>query len=269
MRSQRRGARRLLAAAVRSLNTMLALSLCGAALGSGCSWLNRRSREQLATSLQELVPHGDRDHFVYITRHSGGDAATLQVEHVTALDDRGAFEVTMSENGTATGRLRARDDGTRILLLDEDDFTRDIRLSYDPPLLYLEVPLFTGEWRTTSTARVSRLSDGEPAGSLLVTQVVSASAAAAVKTVLGIYPHPIAVRTIRTLQGPEGDIQLDTTMLLVPGVGEIRSTGGVSGTPVLERELACALIGSRAIGDCRQLNVQPQEGNRAGSPDVQ
>lgn len=269
MRSHRRRACRLLTSTVRAWTAALILSASSALSWSGCAWLHARPRQQLAGTLQELLPHADRDHFVYIAQRPSGGATTLQVEHITALDERGTFEVTMSENGTETGRLRARDDGNRILLLEEDDLVRDLRLSYDPPLPYLEAPLFTGESRTTSTARVSRLSDGQVAGSVRVTQQMSVGAAGGIRTVLGTYPQPIVVRIARTLQGPDGDIEVDTTMFLVPGIGEVRSVGGPAGAPALQRELACALIGSRAIGDCHQLNVQTPEANHAGSADDQ
>ncbi len=269
MRSYRWRAGRLLSPAVRTWTAALILAASNVPLCSGCSWLRAPPRQQLAGTLHELLPHGDRDHFVYIAQRPSGNATTLQVEHITALDDRGTFEVTMSENGTQTGRLRARDDGSRIVLLEEDDLVRDIRLSYDPPLPYLEAPLFTGESHTTSTARVSRLSDGQAAGSVRVTQRMSVGSAGGIKTVLGTYPHPIVVHIVRTLQGPDGDIEVDTTMFLAPGIGEIRSVGGPAGAPALQRELACALIGNRAIGDCHQLDIQTPEANHAGSADDQ
>ena len=74
-----------------------------AAVMWGCALWHPQTLPLLATSLQELVPHGDRDHFVYVVeRAAGAGAAAVQVEHVTALDERGEFEVTLSENGMDT-----------------------------------------------------------------------------------------------------------------------------------------------------------------------
>jgi hypothetical protein len=77
------------------------------------------------------------------------------------------------------------------------------------------------------------------------------------------------VRTVRTLQSPEGTLELSTTMVLVPGIGEVLSDGLASGTPPTHRELVCAIIGGRTIGDCRNLNVILKESTDAGSTDLQ
>ena len=226
----------------------------------------------LARSPQELVPHGDRDHLVYVVERTDGGQRTVegtQVEHMSALDQPGAFEVTLSENGIPTGRVQARDDGHTIWLVSEDDLTRQIRLTYDPPLPYLELPLVAGERRAVSTARMSRLADGQPAGALQVTQVQQLGVAPPGRARFGTYQHAVSVRTVRTLQSPEGTLELSTTMVLVPGIGEVLSDGLASGTPPTHRELVCAIIGGRTIGDCRNLNVILKESTDAGSTDLQ
>ncbi len=225
----------------------------------------------LAASLQELAPHGDRDHFVYVVAYAtaqGEPASGIQVEHMTGLESAGEFEVTLSENGLTTGHLRIRDDGVRLVVLTEDDLTRDLRLSYDPPLTYLAMPLLAGEQRAVATGHVSRLSDGQPTGTLQVTQVMQLSAAPPVHTRLGTYDRVVALRTVRTLQSPAETVELHTSALLVPGIGEVRSEGGLSGVPNLRRELACAIIAGRSIGDCRHLTPQPKESTHAGPTDL-
>ncbi len=67
------------------------------------------------------------------------------------------------------------------------------------------------------------------------------------------YERGVVLRTVRSLQFPEGTVELNTTLLLVPGIGEVSSDGSASGAPAVHRTLACATIGGRRVGDCRNL----------------
>src|ERR1700687_135490 len=161
----------------------------------------------LATSLQELIPHADRDHFVYVwerTMNGQRVAAGMQVEHLTLLSE-GEFDVTVSEDGMALGHTRFRDDGHAILLLAED-LGPNLRLSYNPPLPQIEVPLMTGEQNASSTATVTQVTDGKQVGTMQVVQVVRASRGPAVRSFLGNFEHPVLLETRRTLQNPQGPI---------------------------------------------------------------
>jgi len=165
--------------------------------------------------------------------------------------------------------VRIRDVGKGIVLLSEDDLTRGVRLQYDPPLPYLEGPVVTGEQHATSEAKITTLSDGAPLGALRVAQVIQVRAAGTVRSRLGAFTRAVSVDTARTLQGPSGDLQMRTAMLVAPGIGEIRSEGSVPDEPLLYRELACAFIGGHPIGDCRRLDQSLQESEDAGQTDVQ
>ncbi len=247
-----------------------ALALCALMIScAACSPLARRPPQPLSTSLQELLPHQDRDHFVYLWRQvvGGRQVAGIHVEHLTALNDSGEFDVTLSENGAVIGHTRFRDDG-RALLLVSETLGRNLQLSYDPPLPQIEVPLFPGETRAAATAVVSGAADSARTEGLEVTQVVEAAAAPAVRTALGTYERAVRVRTVRTLQFARGPVELRTTSVLVPGIGEIRSEGKASGAPALYRELACATIGGRHIGNCRNLKERIEEWERAGPTDA-
>jgi len=231
--------------------------------------MGKRAPEPLATSLQELVPHGDRDHFVYLWRRTldgKNVAAGIHVEHLTALGD-GDFEVTLSEDGGAIGHSRFRDDGTSLLLLSED-LGPQLRLSYDPPLPQLAVPLYRGQQRSTAVATVSRSSDQQSVETLPVTQVTEATVAPPVHAAIGEYAQAIEIHSVRTLEFPHGPFELDTTAVLVPGIGEIRSRGKATGAAVLYRELACATIGGKRIGNCRDLRERIQEWERARPADL-
>src|SRR5512143_1245247 len=68
-------------------------------VAAGCTATLQRPAPPLATSLQEISPHADGDHFVYVWKQVLEDGVTragIQVEHLTALDN-GEFEVTLSE----------------------------------------------------------------------------------------------------------------------------------------------------------------------------
>jgi hypothetical protein len=226
----------------------------------------------LATSLQALVPHTDGDHFVYAFRRVFEGRLVdsgIQVEHVSALHEAEQFEVSLSEDGVATGRVRFRDTGNAIWLLGEDDFPRGLHLAYDPPLPYAEVPLFRGTRRAATTATVTRLSDGVTVGALEVTQIVEAAAAPQVHSALGTFRDAVSMHTTRTLQSPDGSVELNTAVITVLGVGEIRFDGTVVGAPALHRELACATVGGHRLGDCRNLKARVEELESAGSTDLQ
>jgi hypothetical protein len=222
----------------------------------GCSVLTGARRPgPLATSLQEIVPHADRDHFVYLWQRLDGKQLLgngIQVEHVTAVGG-GEFDVLLSEDGMAVGRTRLRDTGDALMLVSEDDLTKGLRLSYDPPLTQLAVPLFAGEQRASGSATLTRLEDKQVVAVFPVEQVINVEPGHAIRSALGNFPRSIVVQEARTLQIPDGPTALETTTVLVPGIGEISSVGSASDTPSLRRELACAIIGGRRVGDCTRL----------------
>ena len=257
------------ASGINSASAVLVFGCVAAVCLPSCALLN--PSRPLASSVQELVPHADSDHFVFVWQRTASGQPVgngIQVEHVTAIEG-GDFEITLSENSIGVGRVRIRDVGKAIVLLSEDDLTRGVRLQYDPPLPYLEGPVVAGEQRATSEATITTLQDGSPVGALRVAQVIHVRPAGSVHSPLGTFDHVVSVDTARTLIGPGGDLEMRTAMLLVPGVGEIRSDGSVPGEPALHRELACALVSGRAIGDCRHVKQSLQELERAGPSDVQ
>jgi hypothetical protein len=243
-----------------------AVWLCALLAVTACSMLRPAGPTPLATSLQGLVPHADGDHLVYLWSRPderGGVDAGIQVERVTAAGPAGEFEVTTSEDGIAVARSWLRDDGHALLLLSED-FGPGERLRYVPPLLQLEMPLVPGERRAAATAEVTRRGDDEHPGSLQVTQVVRVSAAAAVHTALGDFSDAVSVQTVRSVHTPEGIIELSSSMVLVPGIGEVVADGQASGAAPLHRELACARISGRSIGDCHNLIARVEQLRQPG-----
>ena len=240
--------------------------LCALLGLAACAMLRPAGPKPLATSLQELAPHVAGDHFVYLWQRPdgrGGLDAGIQVERVTAAGAAGEFEVTASEDGVTVARSRLRDDGNALLLLSED-FGPGERVRYDPPLPQLEMPLVPGERRVSATAEVTRLSDQQRTGSLAVTQVVRVSEATAVDCVLGTFGNAVAVHSVRSVHTPEGIVELSSAVVLVPGIGEVVADGQVSGSAPLHRELACARISGRPIGNCHNLIAQVEALRRPG-----
>lgn len=224
----------------------------------------------LASSLQEILPHGDRDHFVYVWQRFDQDQVVgsgIQVEHVSALGS-GEFEVLLSEDGVGIGRTRLRDTGDALLLLREDDLSRGLRLTYDPPLPQLRVPLFSGEQRTSASISLSRLADGQLIGTFPVEELITMRPGPAPHSTIGRFPHSVLVQVVRTMHVPDENTEMHTEITLVPGIGEIKSTGEIAGAPLLRRQLACAIIGGRRVGDCTNLSPIGKEQSGAGSSDV-
>jgi len=222
---------------------------------AGCSLLRPApSATTLATNVTALVPHGDRDHFVFVWERLANDhpvASGLQVEHVNALAEASEFEIALSEDGIPSGRVHIRDSGGGIVVLGEDDLLRGIRTTYDPPLPYLESPLLAGKNKAETAARVTALADGQEIGTLQVRQTTEFSASGPITTPIGSFAAPILVRTKRTVEGAAEPIEVHMSLLLGAGVGEIQSEVQAGGSVVLRRRLACAIIGGRARGNCQ------------------
>lgn len=250
-----------------ALRRVLAAGIALALLSVGCG-ASRRGGEPSSLTLKELIPLRDRDHYVYVWQRlveGVPEAEGLHVEHTSALPEENAFEVSVSEDGTLAARLRFHNDGERVLLLSEDDVESGIRRSYDPPLVHLSAPIRMGESGMRSTAVVTQIEDGTQIARVDISQRLRISEASDVVSALGNFDTGVLVEARRTVHTPSGDIELLSAAVLVPGIGEIRSEGTTlssediraDGTPeihtVLRRELACALIGQRALGNCRDV----------------
>ncbi len=241
--------------------------LLPALLLAGCSTLGRNGA-RVDVDLRQVLPLQDRDHFVYLWQRiiNGRRVAEgVQIEHVSARPTANEIDVTLSQDGTPATRMRMYYDGQRLDLLAEDDLASGLRRTYDPPLRQLSAPLGAGEERRSARAVVTRIDDGMAMAEIEVEQTVRVSHIAKVESHLGRFDRGVVVESWRTLEGPDGKLELMSAMVLVPGIGELRSEGmtlgGPSGgrNPVLRRELACAIVRDRAIGDCRSVSSQLAE----------
>jgi hypothetical protein len=238
---------------------------------TGCGSLRSGGGAALADSLSDLVPHSDRDHFVYIWQKvSQGKrlAEGIQVEHVQSSPESDEFEIVLSEDGVPSSRLRMRDDGQRIAILDEDDLEQQIRLSFKPGLTQFEIPLVASEREMHTTAVVTSLAHEAQITEVDVSQVVRLRSARGIKSALGNYPRGVGVETQRVLHWPWGDAAYATNAMVVPGLGEIRSEASTEEGVVMRRELACAIVGGHTVGDCSTVEARVRELRSARSTDI-
>jgi hypothetical protein len=63
----------------------------------------------------------------------------------------------------------------------------------------------------------------------------------------------LEIETKRTVTLPDRAMRLEATTWIQPGIGEVRSEGRTDGGPVTRRELICAIISGKQVGDCARL----------------
>lgn len=234
--------------------TKIASVLALVLLLGGCA-VNKRTGDVLVAETGDLMPHNDRDHFVYLGERSGLERAperSLMVEHVSTLPAPGQFVVTESSDGERTGDARWLIDDRGLSLLSEDVEGLGVRLSYDPPLLLFPQPLLVGEHRAWSNGAATRLDDGQPVGVFKASVLVSSKATRS--------SHPlakgpaVALAMTRSLEGPNGALILHVDSVNLAGIGEIESVAAFEGTPiVIRRSLVCGFVNGKAYGDCDKL----------------
>jgi hypothetical protein len=217
------------------------------------------------------MPHNDRDHFVYVwQRVANGKrlAEGIHVEHVTRDAESSEFEVVVSENGVPAGRLLMRDDGQELSLIDEDDLEQQVRMTFVPPLTQYEIPLVPGTRQEHSTASLTSLTNETPITTVEVSQIVRMASAENVRSAVGDYDRGIGIEVERTLHWSWGDAAYESSMMYVPGIGEIRSEARVGEGLIVRRELACAIINGHSVGDCSAVDDRLRELRDAGSADI-
>jgi hypothetical protein len=205
-------------------------------------------------TLQELAPHHDGDHFVYRTT-STGQPDRLSVEHLTVLDQPGEFAVNMTEDGVALGKIHLRDDGSSVTLISEGMLREGVLMLYEVPLPSLSVPLHSGESKATSPVTLSHLSDGKLLGYGQAEQTVTAR-----RVTASAGGDEFEIHIERTIELPKGSMHLSVTTWITPGVGETRSQGNVDGGVTFRRELICATVGGKRVGDCAGIMQKGQKG---------
>jgi len=228
---------------------LLLVTLLAVAAGCGA---RRSSGDVLAESLAGLMPHGDRDHFVFASEKSVGEAQverTLTVEHVSALE-AGEFEVTESSDGVRMGDSRWLSDETGISLVSEDVEGLGVRLQYEPPLLVFPKPLRAGEHRASTRAAATRLDDGELVGSFKASLLLRSDEVSVDHPLAGD-GRAVSLRVTRTIQGPGGALIINVESINAEGVGEVESVAALEGLPVVvRRSLVCGFIQGRPVGRC-------------------
>jgi hypothetical protein len=224
----------------------------------GCAALHRPvAGEVLAARLADVMPHGDRDHFVFRSEKSLGDRkleTSLTVEHISASSTPGEFQVTESSDGVRVGDSLWLSSENGLALVSEDVEGLGLRLTYDPPLLVFPQPLLSGEHRAAATGAATRLSDGGAVGFFRASVMLHSGRARAVHPFVGA-GGAVSLRVTRTLAGANGVLVIRVESVNAEGVGEIESVAALDGVPfVIRRSLVCGFIQGRAIGHCDALH---------------
>jgi hypothetical protein len=227
------------------------LAACAVWLLAGCAaWHVREAIPLYTGSLQEIAPFHDGDHYVYRATRAGEDWA-VQVEHVKALDKPGEFLINLTENGSLIAQMHVRESATAASIVSVVYPEQDAGFLFTQPLPVVEVPLRREVLRSDSTVTVWRLSDGKTLDRGDAYQTVTSEPATAERA--DVSPAEFELQTERTLHFRAGALHSHATAWVARGIGEVRSDDVVQGVPALHRELVCAIVGGRRIGDCGAL----------------
>lgn len=221
----------------------------------------------LAEAATDLQPVHDRDHFVYQwERLVNGKlmGRGTHIEHITALSEEGEFEVAIAEDGRASERLHLRVTATGLDLVAEEDLNQGIRIEYEPPLPQLRTPVRSGVETVSGSAVILRIDDRTVLSEVPVTQILEVSSARGIESSVGNFDRGVTLHARRTMASAVGPIDMETIVLLVPGVGEIRSEGLGTAPEMAEdaptppkiitrRQLVCAIVDGKGIGNCRKI----------------
>jgi hypothetical protein len=217
-------------------------SVCGALLVvAACSGRQGSGAPVFAGQISELMPLHDGDTFLYLAS-GGARGERLELSRVAAMPQAGDLMVTVTSGEVIVARLHLRQTADVISVVGELDAASNVGLIYASPLPWLTKPVSTAERRARSAVDVFRPSDGFRLDSGEVEMIVAS----------GRDPSSgdIVLRIRRRLTLSERKIQIDETRWLRPGVGEVRSEGGVNGVIAERRELVCAKVGGKQVGTC-------------------
>lgn len=191
-----------------------------------------------AGPIEKLVPLHPGDWWLY---RSTGDQREprLELSRASALPEGNDILLTFSETQTVLGRVHLRPTAGAILAISEIDTVGGIGLHYETPVPIFVVPVVAGVRRASSAVEIWRLADKMAIGQGRIEFTFEAKPAA---------DGEIAIHVARTLSVPDHRADIQHTIWLRPGVGEVRAGGG--GDSPSRRELVCAEIGGTPVGTC-------------------
>jgi hypothetical protein len=198
----------------------------------------------------ELLPHQPGNRLVYRARGDAGERTLTSLVTPGERDDE--FLVTLFNGNLVLGQTRLRDDGRSIAIVSEVGPQQNIAVSYREPLPLIQLPLRLGEqpeFRTT--VKILNLSDGAVLAEGEIQQVASVAERKRSFGRRGWY----LLHFERTMVLPQRATRARSTIWIEPGIGQVRVEMGteVDGKPSERRDLVCAVIGGRQVGDCRAL----------------
>ncbi len=195
-------------------------------------------------TVQDLLPHHAGDEFVYrTTGPSGGEQ--LLTSHVASTAKPDEFVVTVSKGDQVLSQMHLHDDGHRLATLAELAPARNVILVYGDPLPIATLPLVAEEQRFESSVKLLRRSDGQLFSEGKVEQTMSARLASEPEA-----KGQVVIRYERAMTLPSGTMRSVSEMWIEPGVGEVRSETTMAGAPTQHRELVCAVIAGKRVGEC-------------------
>jgi hypothetical protein len=195
-------------------------------------------------TIQDLLPLHAGDRFVYRTSDPSGEEQLLTTR-VAATEKPNEFVATVSKGDLVLTQMHLRDDGRRLTTLAELAPPRNAILVYGDPLPIATVPLLAEEQRFESSVKLMRLSDGQLIAEGKVEQSMSARLASEPEA-----KGQLVIRYERAMTLPSGTMRSVSEMWIEPGVGEMRSETTIAGAPSQHRELVCAVIAGKRVGEC-------------------
>jgi hypothetical protein len=231
----------------------LAAALIAAALLCGC--VPRASTSDQSAELvfggapADLFPHQPGNRFVYRARGDAGERTLTAL--VSGSDRDEEFLVTLFQGDLVLGQTRIRDDGRSLAIVSEVGPQQNLAAFYREPLPLAVLPLRTGEQPPFRTAvKIVALSDGS-----VVTegQIEQTSRVEERRRSFGRKGW-FLIHFERTMVLSQRITRSRSTIWVEPGVGQVRiEMAGAAEEPSERRDLVCAVIGGREVGDCGKL----------------
>lgn len=203
----------------------------------------------------DLLPRQAGNRFVYRARGDAGERTLTSL--VTAGESDDEFLITLFNGNLVLGQTRLRDDGRTISVVSEVGPQQNIAVSYREPLPLVRLPLRLGEqpeFRTT--VKIVSLSDGAVLAEGEIEQI---SRVEERKRSFGRRGW-FVLHFERTMVLPQRVTRSRSTIWIEPGIGQVRvEMGADAGTkPSERRDLVCAVIGGREVGDCGSLGKKSE-----------
>lgn len=202
----------------------------------------------------ELLPHQPGNRFVYRARGDAGERTLTSL--VSAAEREDEFLVTLFNGDLVLGQMRLRDDGRSLSIVGEVGPQQNLAVLYREPLPLATLPLELGVQPAFRTGvKILSLSDG----AVVAEGEIEQTARVEERTRWFGRKGWLLFHYERAMVLPTRITRSRSTIWVQPGVGQVRvEMAGAGEEPSERRDLVCALIGGREVGDCSSLRDEPQ-----------